>query len=89
MVRGKFFFKSNREGGEVKPKRPTVGKVKPGIMICQGKHGRYSETTNRVNETMTECVGNIEIQIADGQHNYAPNGVTLVWFPKKGNCFRN
>ena len=28
---------SGREGGEVRPKRPTVGKVKPGITFCRGE----------------------------------------------------
>jgi len=38
-----------REGGEVRPKRPTVGKEKPGITISGVKDGRDSEPTNRVN----------------------------------------
>jgi len=28
---------SGREGGEVRPKRPTGGKVKPGITYCRGE----------------------------------------------------
>ena len=39
---------TDREGGEVKPKRPTVGKEKPGITFSGMNHGRDSEPTNRV-----------------------------------------
>ncbi len=39
---------SDREGGEVRPKRPTVGKEKPGITFSGMNHGRDSEPTNRV-----------------------------------------
>jgi hypothetical protein len=37
-----------REGGEVRPKRPTVGKEKPGITISGVNDGRDPEPTNRV-----------------------------------------
>jgi hypothetical protein len=32
----------------VRPKRPTVGKEKPGITFSEVNHGRDSEPTNRV-----------------------------------------
>jgi hypothetical protein len=42
---------SDREGGEVRPKRPTVGKEKLGITFSGTNHGRDSEPTNRVTVT--------------------------------------
>ncbi|MEA3416168.1 MAG: hypothetical protein U9R02_08455, partial [Thermodesulfobacteriota bacterium] len=36
------------KGGEVRPKRPTAGKKKPGITFSETNHGRDTEPTNHV-----------------------------------------
>ena len=51
-----------REGGEVRPKRPTVGKEKPGITISGVKDGRDSEPTNRVNVHPGSAGGESQVQ---------------------------
>jgi len=47
-----------REGGEVRPKRPTVGKRKPGITFSGMNHGRDSDPTNRVTIKSESAAGN-------------------------------
>jgi len=49
----------NREGGEVRPKRPTVGKVKPGMTIAVGIYRRDTELTNCINGTAASVLGSI------------------------------
>ncbi len=51
-----------REGGEVRPKRPTVGKEKPGITISGVNDGRDSEPTNRVTVHPESAVGESQVQ---------------------------
>ena len=46
---------SGREGGELRPKGPTVGKEKPGIMFVGGNYGKDSEPTNRIIVTSAKC----------------------------------
>ena len=61
-----------RKGGEVKSKQPTIGKVKPGIMFfALWNYGKDSEPANRITVTLAKC---------NGQHSYAPIGVSLGWF---------
>ena len=44
-----------REGGEVVPKRPAVGKVKPGTALWREETGERLELTNLVNGTLSDC----------------------------------
>jgi len=47
-----------REGGEVRPKRPTGGKKKPGITFSETNHGRDTDPTNRVTIKSESAAGN-------------------------------
>ena len=49
----------DREGGELRSKGPTGGKVKQGITVVGGKEGRDSELTNRVIVTSASAEGSI------------------------------
>jgi hypothetical protein len=51
-----------REGGEVRPKRPTVGNEKPGITISGVNDGRDSEPTNRVTVHPGSAGGESQVQ---------------------------
>ena len=44
-----------RKGGEVRPKRPAVGKVKPGTALWREETGERLELTNPVNDTPSDC----------------------------------
>ena len=44
-----------REGGELRPKGPTEGKAKPGMIHVIGNYRRDIELTNCINETCTYC----------------------------------
>jgi len=50
---------SGREGGgdsgELRPKGPTVGKEKPGIMFVGGNYGKDTGPTNRIIVTSAKC----------------------------------
>ena len=54
----------DREGGELRPKGPTVGKEKPPILgmfhghsvLLKGPTGDTFEVTNRIHETSANCV---------------------------------
>ncbi len=46
-----------REGGEVKPKRPTVGKAKPGTTFCVVELRQVHRDHKPYNHNNTECSG--------------------------------
>ena len=48
-------WRAGREGGELRPKGPTVGKEKLGIMVAGGKYGKDSEPANRITATSAKC----------------------------------
>ena len=63
----------NREGGEVRPKRPTLGKAKPGMTFSRGGTSRHIEAQVGVNSVLTEGV--------KGQPSHAPERERRsLWF---------
>ena len=70
---------ADREGGELSPKGPTVGKVKPGVTIDWVElrerlraHKPHHRNLSRVYNFF--CYKYRK----NGKHSYAPNGVSLV-----------
>ncbi len=47
---------ADREGGELRPKGPTEGKVKPGRTSAEWKAGRDFELTTQLNVNLAECI---------------------------------
>ena len=46
---------TDREGGGMRPERPTEGKVKPGIPRCCRKDGRDTEPTTRLKDRQEQA----------------------------------
>ena len=44
-----------RSGGDLRPKRPAVGKVKPGTALWREETGERLELTNPVNDKPSDC----------------------------------
>jgi|GEM_PF-3181899 len=63
--------RSTDEGGEVRPKRPAGGKVKPGKTLVAVKHRRDIEFANCVNDPVTDCRA-IGEQSGNGVHHAGP-----------------
>ncbi len=54
----KALLEDFRNDVEVRPKRPTVGKKKPGITFSETNHGRDTDPTNRVTIKSESAAGN-------------------------------
>lgn len=66
----------NREGGEVRPKRPTAGKEKPGITSYQEELREVLRHHKPYKLILIECIeGERKFSLSEGLHSYTPNGV--------------